>query len=92
MLNCKEASQLASRAQDEELQFWQKMALKLHLLLCRSCAHFTQQLNFIRKASLHAGKHHHFRLTTEAKQQILQATNKTKRLSENSNRSEGKPF
>jgi hypothetical protein len=76
MLNCKEASQLASRAQDEELQFWEKMTLKLHLLLCHSCAHFTQQLSFIRKASHHAGTHHHFHLTAEAKQQILQALKK----------------
>jgi len=71
MLNCKQASQLASRAQDDELQFWERMTLKLHLLLCRSCAHFTQQLNILRKASHDAHIHHHLHLTTEAKQQIL---------------------
>ncbi len=76
MLNCKEASQLASRAQDEELQFWQKMALKLHLLLCRSCTHFTQQLNFIHKATRHASTRQHFCLTSKAKQKILQALKK----------------
>lgn len=76
MLNCKQASLLASRAQDEELKFWNKTKLRLHLLLCRSCAHFTQQLNFIRKASHHAGTHHHFHLTIEAKQKILQTLRK----------------
>jgi len=72
MLNCKQASLLASRAQDEELQFLERMTLKLHLLLCRSCAHFTQQLSILREASQHARTHHHLHLTTEAKQQILQ--------------------
>ncbi len=76
MLNCKEASLLASRAQDEELKFWNNIKLRLHLLLCRNCAYFTQQLNFIRKASHHARTHNHLHLSTEAKQQILQTLRK----------------
>jgi Putative zinc-finger len=70
MLNCEKASQLASRAMDEELSFRQNMALKLHLLLCRSCSNFTQQLNFLREASRHSGKRIGFKLADEARRRI----------------------
>lgn len=70
MLNCEKASQLASRAMDEKLSFRQNMALKLHLLLCRSCSNFTQQLNFLREVSRHSGKKIGFKLADEAKRRI----------------------
>jgi len=70
MLNCEKASQLASRAMDEELSFRQNMALKLHLLLCRGCSNFTRQLNFLREASRHSGKRIEFKLADEAKRRI----------------------
>lgn len=70
MLNCETASQLASRAMDEKLSFRQNMALNLHLLLCRSCSNFTQQLNFLRQVSRHSGKLIEFKLADEAKRRI----------------------
>jgi Mn-dependent DtxR family transcriptional regulator len=70
MLNCEKASQLASRAMDEKLSFRQNMALKLHLLLCRSCSNFTQQLNFLREAARHSGKRIEFKLADEARRRI----------------------
>jgi len=70
MLNCEKASQLASRAMDEKLSFRQNMALKLHLLLCRGCSNFTQQLNFLREAAHHSGKRIEFKLADEAKRRI----------------------
>jgi hypothetical protein len=70
MLNCEKASQLASRAMDEKLSFRLNMALKLHLLLCRSCSNFTQQLNFLREAVRHSGKRIEFKLADEAKRRI----------------------
>ncbi|PSJ17649.1 hypothetical protein [Nitrosomonas supralitoralis] len=70
MLNCKQASQLASRAMDEKLPLWKNIALKMHLILCRSCANFTWQLQFLRKASRRSKSNHSFLLTDEARQRI----------------------
>ncbi len=73
MLNCKQASQLASRAMDEKLPFWERAALKLHLFLCRSCTNFTQQLNFLREVSRRSRTSSNFQLSEKAKQRIASA-------------------
>ena len=57
MLNCKQASQLISRSQDEKLPWSQRMQLKLHLMMCRGCTHYRQQLDFIKKAMRQYGNH-----------------------------------
>jgi len=75
MLNCKQASQLASRAMDEKLSFWKHTMLRMHLLLCRSCTNFTRQLYFLRDASRRSKNKHDFQLTEEAKQRITNALN-----------------
>ena len=72
MLNCKEASQLASHSLDEKLPFQKNMALKLHLLLCHSCTYFTQQLLFLRWSVCETRVLDYFCLTTDAKQSISQ--------------------
>ncbi len=73
MLNCKKASELASRAVDEKLPFWENMSLAMHLLLCRSCKHFTQQLAFLNKASQQVQTNIDFHLSNKAKQRITKA-------------------
>lgn len=73
MLNCKQASQLTSRAMDEKLPFWQNISLRMHLFLCRSCNNFTQQLNFLREASRRSRSNPGFQLTGEARQRIANA-------------------
>lgn len=72
MLNCKQASLLASRAMDERLSFRERMALRVHLWLCRNCTRFTKQLNFLRNVASHSKSHLHFRLTNEARRHIAQ--------------------
>lgn len=73
MLNCKQASQLASRSMDEKLPLWKNMALQMHLILCRSCTNFTRQLYFLRKASRRYKTNLDFQLTEEARQRIANA-------------------
>ncbi len=48
MMNCKEASRLISDAQDRALSFRERMALRLHLLMCRKCTRYREQLLIIR--------------------------------------------
>lgn len=73
MLNCKQASELASRSVDEKLPFWETVALKMHLMLCHSCSNFTQQLYFLRKASSRSRTNPDFRLSDKARQRIANA-------------------
>ncbi|WP_445398303.1 zf-HC2 domain-containing protein [Zobellella sp. An-6] len=49
MLNCRQATQLMSESQDRPLAAGEKLALKLHTLMCRGCRNFEQQLPVIRR-------------------------------------------
>ncbi len=40
MLNCKEMCEKASAFHDEELNFYQRMRFKIHLLTCGNCQQF----------------------------------------------------
>ena len=44
MLNCKQSSQLISQSLDRKLTIKERFALKFHLLICRYCKRFSQQL------------------------------------------------
>lgn len=50
MLSCKEATQLMSASQERPLSVAEKMQLKLHVTICKGCARFDEQMNFIRRA------------------------------------------
>ncbi len=45
MIKCKEASQLVSRSLDNKLSFRERFALKLHLMICKYCRRFSQQMS-----------------------------------------------
>lgn len=47
-LNCEESSRLLSSKQDTALTQTEKLALHLHLLICRSCRRYNKQLGAIR--------------------------------------------
>lgn len=49
MTTCKETTELASRAMDEALPLSERMALRLHLAMCKNCARFAQQLQEMRR-------------------------------------------
>lgn len=48
MTTCKETTELASRAMDEQLPLSERVALKLHLAVCKNCTRFAQQLQTMR--------------------------------------------
>jgi predicted anti-sigma-YlaC factor YlaD len=51
MLSCKDTSELVSRSLDEELSWRERLAVRLHLLVCGACRHFTGQMAFLRRAA-----------------------------------------
>jgi hypothetical protein len=50
MMNCKQATELMSQAQDRLLSRRERLALRLHLLICKGCSNYSRQLAFIREA------------------------------------------
>ena len=50
MLDCKQASQLISKSLDRQLSWRERFAVRLHLLICKYCKRFSQQLETMRVA------------------------------------------
>lgn len=50
MLSCKEAARLVSQGEDRKLAFGERVALRLHLAVCRGCRNAGDQLRFLREA------------------------------------------
>ncbi len=47
MLSCKEAIRLVSEKLDVDLPFWQRLGLRLHVLMCRACSRYTRQVTML---------------------------------------------
>ena len=52
-VSCKEASGLMSPGEDGELEFGQRVSLRLHLLICSACARAKTQFAFLRRVAQH---------------------------------------
>lgn len=50
MLNCKDSTRLLSAAQDRPLTVRERIALEMHLLICKGCANYRVQMAFLRQA------------------------------------------
>jgi hypothetical protein len=51
VLTCKEVSQLVSESLDRKLPLWQRVQVRMHLLMCRFCSRFRKQAIFLRDAA-----------------------------------------
>jgi len=49
--NCKQASRLQSEALDHRLPLFQRFGLRIHLLVCKWCRRYGEQLKFLRNAA-----------------------------------------
>ena len=50
MRNCQEVSMLLSQSQERVLGRVERLAVMLHLLICKGCNNFRDQLKFLRAA------------------------------------------
>lgn len=50
MLNCKEVTHLLSDDLDRKLTMTERINLATHLAMCKGCANYRKQINFLRKA------------------------------------------
>jgi hypothetical protein len=57
MYNCKEVSEMVSGSMDRALPFYQRVLIRLHLLMCKYCARCREQFETIRAASRYEELH-----------------------------------
>ena len=50
MLSCKEVTRLVSQGEDRGLAIGERVALRLHLVICQGCRNVSRQLRFLRRA------------------------------------------
>lgn len=55
MMNCQQATELMSQAQDRPLSIGERLGLRLHLLICTGCSNFRRQLDVLRQACRRIG-------------------------------------
>jgi len=48
--SCSEVTQLVSQGLDRELRGDERLALRLHFMICRGCRNLTAQFGFLRQA------------------------------------------
>jgi len=79
MLTCKQVSELISQGLDQHLTFTERMGVRIHLLMCRTCTQYKNQLRFIRQAmrqlsqDAECGNHAAIPLSPEARERIKNA-------------------
>ena len=79
MLSCKQASQLVSQSLERQLSGGERFKLRFHLLICRFCKRFAQQLALIKlalkKQVASIENDEKIRLSQSAQKRIAQAIN-----------------
>ncbi len=50
MLSCKESTHLLSEGLDRSLGTGERITLEMHLLICKGCRNYRQQMDFLRVA------------------------------------------
>ncbi|HXZ51480.1 MAG TPA: zf-HC2 domain-containing protein [Burkholderiales bacterium] len=51
MLSCREVTRLVSEGLDRRLGFGERVALRMHFAICRSCTNFNRQMRLLRDAT-----------------------------------------
>src|SRR5260370_42623217 len=74
--SCKEATRLQSKGMDRKLSLFERVGLRLHLLFCKWCRRYGNQLKFLRSAAHQCEEHENpqppQRLSSDARERIKQ--------------------
>ena len=55
LLSCKDVTRLVSQGLDRRLGLGERIAVRVHLLICDGCTNFTRQMKFLRRAVARLG-------------------------------------
>ncbi len=80
MFNCKEVSRRVSKSMDSNPPLYQRMLIRMHLLMCKYCARFRRQVMMLRELCrrhrLHENENFsdpNIKLSPDARKRIRQA-------------------
>lgn len=78
MRSCKEITELVSnRLENNKITWYQKIEVALHLMICKRCHHYAQQLRFLQTAfQLATEKATNIFLSKEARERIARKLKK----------------
>lgn len=83
MYKCKEIIELSSKNMDASLPWVTRMEMKLHLLLCKTCHRYAQQLMVMQKALGMIENHRApCQLSEQAKQRIAKKIQENKKTAQ----------
>lgn len=51
MLNCREVTRLSSEESERELNVQERIAMRLHTMMCSGCRNFRRQMGFLHRAT-----------------------------------------
>jgi hypothetical protein len=51
MFSCKNVTQMLSESLDRKLPFYQRIGMRVHLIMCKLCSRYKEQLLFLRKTA-----------------------------------------
>jgi len=51
MLNCRQVTRLVSQSMDAKLPWYQRLAIRIHLLYCVWCRRYAAQIRFLHRAT-----------------------------------------
>ena len=57
LLTCRETTRLVSQGLDRELEFGERVALRLHFAMCLGCRRASRQMNLLRRAVQRLSEH-----------------------------------
>ena len=57
MYSCKDVSQMLSESMDRSLPFYQRVLMRLHLLMCKYCSRCKEHFEALRASSRHEELH-----------------------------------
>ena len=57
LLSCKETTRLLSQGEDRKLAFGERVALRVHLAICKGCRNVDAQFRFLRLAVTSLSRH-----------------------------------
>ena len=76
-LSCQQASRLVSESMDRRLSRWERVSLRIHLVICSYCRRVRRQLDWLRRAArasrLEPPDHDPIRLSPQARARIRHA-------------------
>ncbi len=83
MLSCKKVAELASQSLDSRLSFRQRIAFRMHLMVCDLCSQYVAQLRFLHKSMSSYDEHFdsidsEIKLSDERREQIRQVIKENK--------------